>query len=203
MFKNLFIFFLLISLISCSSDPECPVENITGAYTGTYVEEYAFDEIESEFIESVDVTITDVSGNSAVLSIGALSDDLVFDIDIDGCTFTSKLSVEDVLAFPVEGSFENDKLVIDIISPISIPDTYEDTYSKLEAMAASGDLEGMTGKDLIKAINELDGFDGFEIFNEFVTSESMDEEQAAYALFEFIEIAEDFASQVKIDLSRL
>lgn len=202
MSKNLaFIFLLVISLISCSSEEDCPVENIAGTYSGSYTEKYLFDEEEdSDFTESIQVSLENISGNTAKLKI---EDVLELDIDVEGCGFKSEYRIEDFyMSFEVIGSFENDKLFIEMINPLQFPDTEEEVYAGLESLFNSDDFLGSSGPEIVVMLNELEGFSGFEaieVFDQVV--EISTEEQ----IEEFIDVMEYFmepAESVRFDLTK-
>ena len=195
--KYALILLLILSLLSCSSEEECQINNMPGLYTGTYVEKYPLDdEVDMESIESIEVKVEGIDTDSPRLVIGNL--DLVFDIVVDGCTFTSEQSIEDdLLVFKVEGSFENDQLLIQMTNPIKYADTEEEVYGGIADLAASGGLQGLSESEVLEALKGLDGIQGLE---EIEGIEQLDDIEELLEIVDFMESVAEYAT---LDLSKL
>lgn len=201
MSKNLaFIFLVVISLISCSSEEECPIESIAGAYSGTYTEVYLFDGEDSDFAESIPVSMENISGNTAKLII---EDVLDLDIEVNGCGFTSEYPLEDFfMSFSVVGSFEDDRLFIEIINPLQFPDTEEETYAGLISLFNSENFLGSNGPEIVEMLNELEGFSGFEAIEIFDQVIEVNTEEQIEELMELMEYFMEPAKYVEFDLTK-
>jgi len=193
---------LLLGLFSCSTEEDCPLENIGGTYTGTFNEKYPFeDQADTEAVESIDVTIANINGDAAELTLHIDGEPQVLDIFADGCNFTSEFLIEESFySYQIEGSFENDQLYFEINNPLKVPSTQEDYYSGLEALEDSGSLVGMSGLELLKVLNDLDGFSGFEALEDV---EGIEGANALQVLELIMEIVEYFVESITIDFTKI
>lgn len=202
--KLISLFILIIGLLSCASEEKCPIENASGMYTGIVAEKFPYEEADVDSIESVEVLITNITDVSATVMLGEASDELVFDVSLDGCSFSSEY--DDGFEFPIftlEGSFENDKFYLELINPIKLPEDPEDMYKQLEELEDSGKLLGASGEEIIDILNGLEGFSGFEKFETLKSIESLDD---TYAIDEFLDILEytlELAEYLRFDFTKI
>lgn len=186
--KLSFLMLLVIGLVSCSSEEQCPVDTIPGTYSGTYTEFYRYGDIEKDEIESLEVFLQDMNSATPQLVLGDVTDGLVFNIEIDGCKFSSEYIVEDCpVAFLVEGDFADGQLNIELINPITFPETEEALYGTVENAFESGVFDDLRGVEVLKAIDDLEGFDGFETLADINGIETLGSPDSVYGLIELFD----------------